>query len=206
MADIFPFIYFMQPWSGKFNREREFMFWDNHQDITRHLFSGPSDLGTILPCPSGDCNKIDNCLCVASPYFPHYLIDFFGFSNIGCKMWCDQTVHEITIIDDVIFSNPVFICLEIITQENVSVSICLRIWLWRVNEILILALMWRSCSNSVSSEAYKWSYYPSYNIIQEAITKFLFQAPVTGWVSSLRWRIPMSHSGETVLTEVSQGE
>ena len=49
----------MQPWSGKFNREREFMFCDNHQDITRHLFSGPSDLGTILPCPSGDCNKID---------------------------------------------------------------------------------------------------------------------------------------------------
>ena len=64
--------------------------------------------------------------------------------------------------------------------------------------------MWTSWGLTIpSSEAYKWSYYPSYNIIQEAITKFLFQALcVTSWASSLRWRMPMSHSGETVLTEV----
>ena len=89
-----------------------------------------------------------------------------------------------------IFSNPVFICLERIIKA-ISVSV------WES------ALMWTSWGLAIpSSEAYKWSYYPSYNIIQEAITKFLFQARVTSWASSLRWRMPMSHSGETVLTEV----
>ena len=54
-----------------------------HQDITRHLFLGPSDLGTILPCPSGDSNKIDNCLC---GIFIFSTIYYYENHNIAIKM------------------------------------------------------------------------------------------------------------------------
>ena len=75
MSNIFPFIFHATlKWKISQREQREFMFCDYHQDITRHLFLGPSDLGTILPCPSGDRNKIDNCLCVWHLHIFHPLL------------------------------------------------------------------------------------------------------------------------------------